>query len=137
MIIMRVQTISGYNVVEGKKVVKKMVTIEKIREYAHQEMGKKYGGLSGYYIPATETRLSYKGREVLYIRGHAVVESSCCGSGNWDYILVPGYIDNWHCRENDAAQWITEVEPVESSSDQKDLSSLIQTREGIQCITFW
>jgi hypothetical protein len=114
-----------------------MVAETGIREYAHQVLNQQYGGPSGYYIPHQEVRLSYHGREVLYIVGRAVVESSCCGTGNWEYALVPGFIVDWHSGHNPAGLAVTAVEPVEVSQNIKELRSLIEARENTSCITFW
>jgi hypothetical protein len=114
-----------------------VVTETKIREYAHQVLNQQYGGLSGYYIPRREVRLGYNCREVLYIVGRAVVESSCCGTGNWDYVLVPGFILNWHCGRNQSSLDVTAVEPIDSAQDIKELTSLIEFKENTACITFW
>ncbi len=113
-----------------------MVTQVATREYTHQELGKDYGGIAGYYTPRKEVRLGFQGREVLYIVGHAVIESSCCGTGNWDYVLVPGYVTQWHNRKNNAGLAISTVEPVEAET-QKDLTRIIETRENTNCISFW
>ena len=107
------------------------------RDYTHQLLDKQYGGISGYYTPRKEFRLNYQSRQVLYIVGHAVVESSCCGSGNWDYVLVPGFVVNWHSGKNQSGLSTTSVEAVENLQDIKELTSVIQARENTNCITFW
>ncbi len=114
-----------------------MATQVAIREYTHQELGKDYGGIAGYYTPRKEMRLDYQGHEILYIVGHAVIESSCCGSGNWDYVLVPGYIVHWRNAKNSAGLPISTVEPIKSAETQKDLARIIEARENTNCITFW
>jgi hypothetical protein len=108
-----------------------------IRDYAHQVLNQQYGGQSGYYIPRREVRLDFHGLQVLYIVGHAVVESSCCGTGNWDYVLVPGFIVNWQCGHNRSGLPTTVVEPLGGAQHMKELTSLIQSKENISCITFW
>jgi hypothetical protein len=108
-----------------------------IRDYAHQVLNQQYGGQSGYYIPRREVRLDFHGRQVLYIAGHAVVESSCCGTGNWDYVLVPGFVVNWHHGWNQSGLLLSSVAPVEGSQNIKELTSLIETKEKTAGITFW
>ncbi len=106
-------------------------------EYTHQELGKDYGGIAGYYTPQKEVRLDYQGHEILYIVGQAVIESSCCGTGNWDYVLVPGFIVQWRNGKNSAGLPTSIVEPVENTKVQKDLTRIIEARENTNCITFW
>ena len=114
-----------------------MVIETRIKDYAHQALNRQYGGPSGYYTPRREVLLDYRGRQVLYILGHAVVESSCCGSGNWDYALVPGFVVNWRWGTNQAGLLVSSIEPIEGSETVKDLASLIESREKTGCITFW
>jgi hypothetical protein len=108
-----------------------------IREFVHQALNQRYGGSSGYYIPRKEVRLSFSGREILYITGRAVVESSCCGNGKWDYVLVPGFIVDWHSGANQSGLAVTSVEPLEDTHEIKELTSLIVAKEKTNCITFW
>ena len=107
------------------------------REYAHQKLGEDYGGLAGYYTPVKEVRLPYQGREVLYIVGKAVIESSCCGTGNWPYALVPGYIVEWHQGTNANGLPTSKVDLIEDNESKKELTSLIKTHESLDCVAFW
>ncbi len=108
-----------------------------LREYVHQELGEDYNGLAGYYTPRKEVRLEYDGREILYIFGHAAIESSCCGISNWDYVLVPGYIVDWKRDQNQIGLSLTTVEPIRDTETQKKLSELIAAEENTSRITFW
>lgn len=107
------------------------------RQFAHQKLGEDYGGIAGYYTPLKEVRLEYRGREVLYIVGRAVIESSCCGTGNWPYALVPGYIMEWRHGQNQNGLPVTDVELIEDPEIRKDLLSIIRRREELDCISFW
>ncbi len=108
-----------------------------LREYTHQKLGRDYSGLAGYYTPLREARLEYNGPEVLYIWGHAAIESSCCGISNWDYVLVTGYIVNWQGGRNRDGLPLTAVEPIEDTETRSKLTELITTRENISRISFW
>ncbi len=108
-----------------------------VRQYAHQKLGEDYGGIAGYYTPLKEIRLDYKGRQILYIVGRAVIESSCCGTGNWPYALVPGYIIEWQQSINPNGLPLTSVELIEDPEVKKDLLNIIRRREELDCITFW
>jgi hypothetical protein len=108
-----------------------------IRQFAHQNLGEDYGGIAGYYTPLKEVRLEYLGRQVLYIVGKAVIESSCCGTGNWPYALVPGSIVEWRHSQNNNGLPVTSVELIEAPEVKKDLLGIIRRSEGLDCITFW
>ena len=107
-------------------------------QYTHLELNKDYpGGIAGYYTPEKEVRLKYNGREVLYVTGTAVIESSCCGSGSWAYVLVPGYIVNWQNETNEAGLPVSEVEPISDQETRNNIRNIIQSTETISQIEFW
>lgn len=107
-------------------------------QYTHLELDKDYpGGIAGYYVPQKEVRLKYDGREVLYVIGKAVIESSCCGTGNWMYAIVPGYIINWQKKMNEAGLPVSEVEPILDEEAQEKIRKIIQTSESACPIGFW
>jgi hypothetical protein len=93
--------------------------------------------IAGYYTPRKEARLEYNGREVLYVVGQAVIDSSCCGLGTWGYILVPGYIVNWHKRTNAEGLPVTEVEPIPDKQVQDSIRRIIAEAESIPQVEFW
>ena len=78
------------------------------QKYTHQELDCDVLVPRGYYTPLKEVKLKYGDREVLYIVGHAVVESSCCGASDWPYALVTGYIVNWQNETNQAGLPVSE-----------------------------
>jgi hypothetical protein len=106
-------------------------------EYTHQELGSDCNGLAGYYTPQKEVRLEFEGREVLYILGRAVIEASCCGVGNWNYVLVPGYIVNWHSRTNEAGLPVSRVEPITDGKTRDQIKKIVRDKEGIDWVSFW
>ncbi len=71
-------------------------------EYTHTKLGEDVVCAAGYYTPLKEVRLKHNDREVLYVVGRAVMESSCCGFGSLTYISVPGYIVSWQEKTNEA-----------------------------------
>jgi len=106
-------------------------------KYTHQEMGKEVCFPAGHYAPQKEIRLKYDDREVLYIVGQVVVEASCCGAGNWAYVLVPGYIVNWQYEKNENNLPVTEVEPIKDETARSEIRKIIKETEDIPTIEFW
>ena len=107
------------------------------RAYSHQTLGEEYTGLAGYYSPRREVRVEVDGRELLYIVGWAVIESSCCGTGSWEYILVPGYLVKWHDGVSQTGLPTSTVEPVDTAEARVKITELVKAREHTNCITFW
>ena len=105
-------------------------------EFKHLEPGKEILiGIAGHYIMFKEVRMPYKGGEILYITGKAVLENSCCGAGNWVYASVPGYIKGWHTAERDGAVY-SEVEPISDSAEREELNKIIEEREFLDMVYF-
>ena len=107
-------------------------------KYTHLELGKDVEiGIAGYYTPQQEVRLKYDGREVLYVIGKAVIESSCCNVGSWTYAIVPGYIVNWQYTKNEHGLPVTEVEPITDEAIQVELRHTIESKEAAAMTGFW
>ena len=106
-------------------------------KYTHLELDKNVTCVAGYYTPQKEVRLKYDDREVLYVVGRAVIESSCCGLGNWGYALVPGYIVSWQTRKNDAGLPVSEVEPISDEATKNNIRKIIKETENITQIELW
>ena len=106
-------------------------------DYTHLPVDEDVTCVAGYYTPLKEVRLKYNGREVLYVVGQAVIESSCCGIGCWGYVLVPGYIINWQERANDVGLPVSEVEPISDKTVQASIRRIITEAESIPQVEFW
>lgn len=106
-------------------------------EYTHQKLNEDSCCPAGYYTPQKEVRLKYNNREVLYVVGQAVMESSCCGMGRWAYVMVPGYIVNWQNRTNEAGLPVSKVEPISDKATQEEIRKIIKETEFISRIEFW
>ncbi len=106
-------------------------------KYTHLELGKDESALAGYYTPHKEVRLKYDGREVLYVVGEVVIESSCCATGSWEYAIVPGYIVNWQKEKNKSGQPVSEVELIADKETQDNIKQLIETEESVYQVSFW
>ena len=94
-------------------------------------------GIGRYYTPEQEVKLDYSGREVLYVVGEAVVESSCCGVGRWKYVIVPGYVVSWQNAENEAGLAVSEVEPISDKEARDNIKRTIERTEATSLVGFW
>ena len=52
-----------------------------LKDFIHPVLNEEVRTISGHYELARENRFAFKGREVLYYIGCAVVDSSCCAPG--------------------------------------------------------
>jgi len=105
-------------------------------EYIHRPLNTEVTAVGGYYRLVKEGRLSHRGREVLYLVGHAAFETSCCGAGGCAYAIVPGYVVHWRSRLTPEGHSISEVEPVGGQSDQDAIRRQLLASELIQQVIF-
>ena len=108
-----------------------------IIEYTHSKLNEDSYAIAGYYTPEKELRLKYNNREVLYVVGQAVIESSCCGTGGCRYALVPGYIVNWQNRANEAGLPVSDVEPISDKTARDAIRQIISEAESVPQVEFW
>lgn len=107
-----------------------------VREYVHQELNQEVGAIGGRYILLKEVRVPFCGREVLYVVGGAIVDTSCCGVGGCAYVLVPGFVLDWKYRKNEGGQTVSRVEPIRDEVIQVRIRRLIGQAEAVHQIDF-
>ncbi len=106
------------------------------QEYTHHELNREVDAIGGHYVLTKEARLPFKGREVLYLVGYAVVDNSCCGVGGMAYALVPGFVLDWKSQMNDEGLAISLVEPIHDQAMQREIRQWIERKEGVHQVRF-
>ena len=106
-------------------------------KYVHQELDQEVHFPAGYYTPLKEEKIKHSGREVLYVVGYVMVESSCCGTANWSYALVPGYVTNWQSETSETGLPVSEVEAISDDEVRKEIRETIQKAEKVFSVEFW
>ncbi len=91
----------------------------------HPEIGEEIRTHGGYYIPREEHLLSYNGREVYYVVGRAVIETSCCGKADWTYIQVQGFARETGDGRPLTASLVEQVEPISDDEDRRKVLRLL------------
>lgn len=104
--------------------------------YIHQSLNQQVTAIGGHYILVKEARLSYRGREVLYVVGHAAFDTSCCGPGGCAYALVPGFVASWQSGRSAEGLPVSQIEPIRATDAQNDIRRLIERLETVQQVTF-
>lgn len=98
-------------------------------EYLHEPLNEEITSISGHYTIDKEERLPFKGREVLYVVGHAIVDSSCCGTTGCRYAMVQGTIIDWHAKIGDRGRPVTVVERISDPTDRAFIKKCIEEAE--------
>ena len=104
--------------------------------YVHEPLDREVTAIAGHYVLTAEVRLPHRGREVLYVVGHAVIDTSCCGMGGCGYAIVPGYVLEWHAMRDERDRPVTRVEPVRDPDDRRGLERAIRERESLPQVQF-
>jgi hypothetical protein len=106
-------------------------------KYTHLELNRDVPTPSGYYTPQKEVRLKYDGQEVLYVLSQAVIDSSCCGTGDFNSALIPGYIVNWRTDKNKDGLAISLIETITDEKTRDAIRQIIKETEHITQTEFW
>lgn len=105
------------------------------RNYSHDVTGAR--AIAGQFELEREERLELEGREVLYLLGTAMVDTSCCGVTGLRYVVVPGFVVSWRSGRSAAGAVTSEVEPVQSLSLRRSVERAIRARETVSQVVFW
>ncbi len=104
--------------------------------YTHFVLNEEHTSITGFYVVTSEVRLPFQGREILYLMGYSVVDSSCCGVGGCGYASIQGFILDWKDRQNADGIDQTTYEPVRDLSIKEELSKIINQRETVTQVNF-
>lgn len=107
-----------------------------IKEFVHHKLGEEVRAVGGEYTMIRESRLVFGGKELLYLVGCALFDTSCCGVGGCGYAIVPGFIRGWKIRQTPDGEAVSLVEPIENSDVQKEITEIIIRREMVQQVQF-
>ncbi|RJP71657.1 MAG: hypothetical protein C4532_07210 [Candidatus Abyssobacteria bacterium SURF_17] len=107
-----------------------------MRTYTHIELDQEVQSIGGHYSLDKEVRMPYNGREILYIVGLGIIDTSCCGMGGCRYAIVPGYVINWKARTNQHGLAVSDVEPIRDEGTRREISAHIKKTELVQVVDF-
>lgn len=107
--------------------------------YIHRELGKTVEAIGGSYTLTKEVKLhldDLPGREVLYVVGQAIFDTTCCGFGGCGYANVQGFVLDWQVETDEQGNLVTEVEPITDRALKSRLKKLILSREPVTQVDF-
>jgi len=107
-----------------------------VQRYVHHPLGEPVEAIGGSYVLVKEVRLPHPRGEVLYVVGHAVFDTTCCGFGGCGYAQVQGLVRSWHDHQSDDGLAVSLVEPMDHDGDRDALRREILAREAVQQVTF-
>ena len=106
------------------------------KEYTH-ELHREVRSISGGYTLEKEERITIGSKEVLYVVGNALADSSCCGFWGCHYAFVPGYVVSWKHKKNEEGISISKVEAITEDHVKREIERLLMEKEGVSQVRFW
>ncbi|MDY6935798.1 MAG: hypothetical protein SVZ03_16460 [Spirochaetota bacterium] len=108
----------------------------KNNDFVHPHLNEEILSISSHYVFLKEVRYPYNGKEILYYTGYSVTDKSCCGIGGSSFSYVPGFIINWHTKQNENGDFISEIEPIRDDNTMREISKLLKQKEICTQVNF-
>lgn len=105
-------------------------------EYTHPRLNEPVRAIGGEYVLVKEERLPFRGREVLYLVGYAVLDTACCGVGGCGYALVPGFVVEWKSGLSPDGRPVSKVERIQDEALQAEIRRRILEVETVHQVRF-
>jgi hypothetical protein len=106
------------------------------KNFIHYEINEEVRAIGGGYTFIKEDRLYLDGRKVLFFIGHAVFDTSCCGSGGCGYAIVPGFVTAWKIGKSDSGRFISRVESITDADLQNKIRNILKQKEMVRDVRF-
>lgn len=107
-----------------------------IFNYSHRELDQEITAIGGHYVFTKEDKVSFKGRQVFYLSGYALLDSTCCGAGGCSYALVQGFVEKWRYTTDTDGYAVSRIEAISDLSVQKEIRLRIQENERVWQVGF-
>ncbi|MCG6911129.1 MAG: hypothetical protein LJE94_13520 [Deltaproteobacteria bacterium] len=112
-----------------------MVTID-TKDFVHPELNRSVKAIGGEYLFAKEAVLPFEGRDVLYLVGCALFDTTCCGAGGVCYARVAGFIQQFQYKTDESGRPVSLVVPVADRHEQQKIRRAISRCEPVQQVEF-
>ena len=98
-----------------------------LQQYIHLSEGNDVSLLDRDY-QATEGRLEYNGREVLYLISETTGFTCCDGiyCSRLETVNIIGYITRWKYKTNDRRADVSEIEPIDDMYTKQEVKKILQ-----------
>jgi hypothetical protein len=107
-----------------------------VEEYIHRDLNQEIQAIGGTYIVSDEIRLTLNGGEVFYLKGYALMDTSCCGMAGCPFVHVKGKVVAWKKRKNHQGLEVSFVEPIEDEELKRMIEEILQEKELYHQIRF-
>ncbi|MBC7228172.1 MAG: hypothetical protein H5T61_13245 [Thermoflexales bacterium] len=105
-------------------------------DFTHPELNREVTAIGGHYVWVKEDRLPFEGREVLYLVGYAVLDTTCCGVGGFACALVPGFVVEWKSGVSPEGRPVSRVERIRDEAAQAEIRRCIRDSQRVHQVNF-
>ena len=102
------------------------------KTFVHMPLDEEVRAIGGHYVNVREVVFPYGDRKILYVLGHAAIDSSCCGVGGCGYAKVPGFVLDWKSDSDENNHPVSRMEPITDRTTKKAVRQMIAKAEGIR-----
>ncbi|MCU0597744.1 MAG: hypothetical protein MUE70_00620 [Desulfobacterales bacterium] len=106
------------------------------RDFVHPRLNEQITAIGGKYILLKEDRVALEGKDILFLTGVAVFDSTCCGSGGCSYAVVPGFVRKWKYQTDANGNPVSLVEPVAGESEREKIRLMLFKKEPVYQVDF-
>lgn len=106
------------------------------KQFKHPPIGEEIQAIGGSCTIIKEDVLHIEGRELLYLVGVGVFDSSCCGTGGCAYAVVPGFIIETRPPSSPEQTAESLVEPVADPAMKARIEQAILRQENVSQVNF-
>ena len=107
-----------------------------VKEYVHQTLGQEITAIGGHYVVTGEVPLLVNGSEVLYLKGYALIDTSCCGLGGCPFVQVKGWLLERKSKLDLHGQDVSLVEPITDEGLKQSILKTLQEKEVFHQIRY-
>lgn len=107
------------------------------RYFIHQPLNTEITSIGGHYLFTKEVRIPFNNRDILYVTGCAVFDTTCCGAGGCAFANVPGHVLCWKEKTDSNGLFVSAVEHVTDIKIQNEIREIIRKNEGITQVNFY
>ena len=105
--------------------------------FIHPELNRPVTAIGGSYVITGEQKISYGDGQLLTFAGHAVFDTTCCGTGGCAYTLVAGFIESYRYRKDGSGRWLSRVMPVRDDHLKKEITARVLARKETFQVQFY
>jgi hypothetical protein len=105
-------------------------------DYAHQSLNVKTRFISGYSEFTKEVILSFDGKKVYYLVGHAVLDTACCGPGGCGYANVKGFVKEYRYKTLPEGTPVSRITLIRDETARREIAAKIRGQEMVQQVIF-